>query len=210
VIEYEMAGMEKSAQAFEALDRKIKRKVTKKSVNAAVRPTVKELRKLTPKQTGLLRRSLTHKVKPYRQGAITVGVVGQRKTGSTRAFEKAATRARSDPKRGGLSAKGHAVPIHLIERPVKQHVIKARAKGHASKSLRALAAMTGIGRGTLVFHRFGRLIRVKRVNHPGNSGLGFMKKAAAATKTQSLRAFESKWTTEVSASVTGPNLPGGK
>ena len=126
MIKYELQGMAEANKAFDKLDKKIKRKVTRKAVNAAVRPTIKAARKLAPKQTGLLRRSLTHKIKNYRKGAIFVAIAGQRVDGATKAFERAAIKAQSDKRRGGLSAKGKAVPIHLVESRVRPHTIKAR------------------------------------------------------------------------------------
>ena len=220
MIKYDMEGIAEANKAFEKLDKKIKRKVTRKAINASVRPAIKAARKLAPKQTGLLRRSLTHKIKNYRKGAIFVAIAGQRVDGATKAFERAAIKAQSDKRRGGLSAKGKAVPIHLVESRVRPHTIKARplenvmvpAKKGGMKiaSDRFMRLLTGVKRGTLVFRRFGRIVRTKQVKHPGNSGDGFMRRAADATRGDSLREFEKKWKTEISALPSGPTLPGGK
>jgi len=188
MITTELEGVKESAQKFQQLDKKIRRKVTRKAVNASIRPAVKAMRATAPKQTGLFRRSLTHKVKAYKKGGVMVAIAGQRKAGSTKAFDRAALKARSDPRRGGLSGQGKVVPIWLVENRIKPHPIKARAADD----------MRG---GILVFKRYGRLIRTKQVNHPGRAGLRFMSRAAIATRSQSLRDFAKKFSTEIDASI---------
>ena len=219
-IEFALDGIKEMHRFWERFDDKIKRKILRKSVNASCRPVVKKVRALAPKQTGLLRRSLTHKIKNYRKGAIFVAIAGQRVDGATKAFERAAIKAQSDKRRGGLSAKGKAVPIHLVESRVRPHTLKARPlenvmvpakkRGMKIASDRFMRLLTGVKRGTLVFRRFGRIVRTKQVKHPGNSGDGFMRRAADATRGDSLREFEKKWKTEISALPSGPTLPGGK
>ncbi len=192
-VTFRLDGVEQSRKAFLGLDNKIKRTVTRKAVNASVRPIVKMVRKLTPRNTGLLRRSITHKVKPYRKGGIIVGMVGQRTKGATKAFEKAAEKAKTAAGRGGLSGKGVAPPLHLVDQPTGEHKIK-----HSQKEL---SAFTGNDLGSLTFKRYGRLIYAQEVEHPGTKGKRFMIAASVLTRNVALNEFAKKFRTEVTAAV---------
>ena len=192
-ITFRLEGVKESQRAFLALDDKLKRSVTRKAVNASVRPAVKMVRKLTPRNTGLLRRSITHRVKSYRKGGILVGVVGQRTGGSTKAFQKAAEKAKGAAGRGGLSGRGVAPPLHLVDQPVKAHKIK-----HSEAEL---SAFTGKEQGSLVWKQSGRVNYAQEVDHPGTSGKRFMIKAAILTRNQCLLEFKKKFKAEVTAAV---------
>ena len=192
-ITFRLDGVKESQRAFLALDDKLKRSVTRKAVNASVRPAVKMVRKLVPRNTGLLRRSITHRVKSYRKGGILVGVVGQREGDMTKAFEKAAEKAKGAAGRGGLSGRGVAPPLHLVDQPVKAHKIK--------HSQAELSAFTGKDQGSLVWKQSGRVHYKKDVEHPGTKGKGFMLKAAILTRNQCLLEFKKKFNAEVTAAV---------
>ena len=201
-VRYKLDGVKKSQQAFERLDHKVRKGITRKSINASIRPTVKAMRKMAPRQTGLFRRSLTHRVKGYRQGAIFVAVAGQRSSGTSKAFDKAADKARSNPNRGGLSGQGKVVPMHLVIGKIKPHEVAHRQ--------RELSTFTGRDLGSLVFKRYGRLNFLKAVNHPGHAGLQFMSRAARQTMAQNIAQFKKKFGDGVNAAVTTPASPGGK
>ena len=192
-VTFRLDGVEQSRKAFLGLDNKIKRTVTRKAVNASVRPIVKMVRKLTPRNTGLLRRSITHKVKPYRKGGIIVGMVGQRTSGATKAFQKAAAKAQQAAGRAGLSGKGVAPPLHLVDQPTKAHTIKPEEA--------ELSAFLGKDIDKLTFKKYGRLIYAEKVKHPGSDGAGFMLAASVLTRVVSLNEFAKKFRTEVTAAV---------
>ena len=182
-VEFAIDGIEQLQSFWDKFDDKIRRKVLRKSVNAACRPVVKKVRALAPKQTGLFRRSITHMVRSYRRGGSLAGVSGQRgqRSKSTKALDKAASAAKSHKNRGGLSGKGKVVPIHLVNNPVKPHTIKANLlKGER-----------------LVFRRYGRINWERDVDHKGHGGRGFMEDAFSQTRRLALKAFETKFKNEV-------------
>ncbi len=188
-IDYNVLGVEESDRLFRQLNSKLQRKVTRKAINAAARPMVKRVRQLVPKKTGLLKRSITHRVKAYRRGGIQVAVIGQRGAGSksTKALAAAQGRAlMSRGNRGGISGKGKIVPIHLVDQPTKAHRIRPKVA----------SAMAG---DVLVFRRYGKINWESVVNHGGTRGYKFLARAFSGTSRQSLRAFETKFLNEVYA-----------
>lgn len=184
-----VAGNDEMEKFFNRFEEKLRRKVTRKAVNAAARPVAKRVRSLVPKRTGLLRRSITHVVRSYRRGGIIVAAIGQRggRSGSTKALAAAQGRARMSRSRtGGISGQGKIVPLHLVDQPVKSHVI------------RATVGRTMAG-GVLVFRRYNRLNWERKVEHPGHGGARFMERSFDGSRMLALRAFELKFQNEIIA-----------
>ena len=183
-LSFDLDGTGEMQRFWKRFDQKIRRRVTRKAVNAACRPIVKKVRSLAPKKTGLLRRSITHVVRNYRRGGSYAGVIGQRgqRSGATKALAKAQGRvAMGATRHGGISGAGKIVPIHLVNSRVKPHKITA----NLLKDER------------LVFKRYGRINWEKRVDHRGHPGDRFMNRAWSQTHKLALVAFEVKFHNEI-------------
>jgi HK97 gp10 family phage protein len=63
---------------LKGLDRKVRTKIVRKAISEATKPVYKSMRARCPKGQGHLRKSIARKVKVYRSGKNTVGLVGPR------------------------------------------------------------------------------------------------------------------------------------
>ena len=181
-VEFRVVGIDRAVKQLKELDYKTRKKVMRKAVRAGIAPIVKAAKRNAPQTTGLLKRSITTKVKTYAVSGTVVGVVGQRKVkredgrytaaaaGGTKKLKKG---------RGGISGRGDVVPIHLVENAVSPHSITA---------IRAQALAIGARMGyAYVYH----------VNHPGHRGRHFMDAAVRQSEGQSMRAFRDKLEFEI-------------
>ncbi len=85
------------------LSKKIKNDALRKGMRAAGAVFSKELKKAAPRDTGLLKRGMTHKVKTYRKAIVAIS----------------GARRRKDPKTGRNAANY----LHLVEDGTKPHTI---------------------------------------------------------------------------------------
>ena len=119
-----LKGAERTTKAFDALDAKTRRNILKKSTTAASGEIRKEVKRQTPRKTGLLRRSIGSKVQKYQKGNLYLGVIGQAKgLSGQKGFSAAALKATTHKKRGGLSGEGVVLPLWLVISPVQAHAM---------------------------------------------------------------------------------------
>jgi HK97 gp10 family phage protein len=78
----QLLGHRETLAALQAVDKKVRRKLLRKWVNAGTSKVLKAAKKLAPVGTGplagLYRKSLGRKVRTYQSGAVQVGLVGAR------------------------------------------------------------------------------------------------------------------------------------
>lgn len=161
-------GIELASARLSALLPKTQRKILPKVVRAASRPFLLAARAEAPARNKFLRRSLIVLIRRYLTSVWAI--IGQEKGKAFRKTKRLRT--------GGISGRGDAVPIHLVEEPTRPHVIR-------KKSGRPIAFDSG-----------GRRIR-RSVRHPGTRGKHFVRSAAASAEKPSLAAFEAKLTEEL-------------
>lgn len=102
-VEAEMRGLSECIAKLGHIDKRIQRSVTRKAVNAGGRELVKTTKANAPRDTGLLRRKITQRIKTYRRKVLAV--IGARK------FKDAKT---------GRNAANYA---HLVEDGARPHRI---------------------------------------------------------------------------------------
>lgn len=71
-------GTQELADALDTLGDKVRKKGTKKAVNAGTKIVLKKAKSLVREKTGLLRKSLGRKTKVYRNSGVAIGIVGPR------------------------------------------------------------------------------------------------------------------------------------
>ena len=181
-----LKGAERTTKAFDALDAKTRRNILKKSTTAASGEIRKEVKRQTPRKTGLLRRSIGSKVQKYQKGNLYLGVIGQAKgLSGQKGFSAAALKATTHKKRGGLSGEGVVLPLWLVNSPVQAHAMPGskRKKRDPSKPY--------------VFFAWGGKQYRKRIpNHPGHDGARFIEKGARASERAAATAFRRKFKAE--------------
>lgn len=195
-----LEGVEKALKAFEDLDRRIKRKVTNKAVRAGAKPYLDAVRRKAPTRNRYLRRSMSSVIRTYPNGTV-LAVIGQEKAKQFKTTKRT--------KRGGLSGQGLAVPLHLVEESTRPHTVfgtrasikvdTTDARGRKRKKtvkigavLKPLAWRVGKGRG-------GQMRFATSVKHPGTQGSHFVRDAAKEAESESVQAFERKFSAEVEA-----------
>jgi hypothetical protein len=199
-------GMPATVRALEELPRNIQKLAIGKALRAGTAPTIKAARRLAPRATGLLKRSIVAKFKSYRGGAVQIEIIGQGSEVKNRKKLKAG--------RGGISGRGDIVPVHLVEEDTKPHGIPKtvrlkqiktskewrdaqRAQGLAPRKyaqIRRLYKPLAIQAGGGVIYRGS-------ARHPGTQGSHFLREASESTMGQTTQRFSEKLKTEVEAAV---------
>lgn len=169
-------GDEETIREIQKIERKIKVRALKKSMNAGANPYLKTARRRAPKQNRYLARSLAKKVKQYNTSEANVGamaVVGQTSGVKNKAAIVAKVSGRKNHQRrgGGISGRGLLVPVHLVDQPVKPHRITPRQNRIV------------YGKRAALVWEYGKRRRSKRyargaVRHPGHPGKQFLEVAA--------------------------------
>lgn len=171
---------------------RIQKNVLRKAVRAGTAILTKEARRRVPRRNTLLKRSLATKIKTYPHGVV--GLVGQ---DPRRTIKNARDLART---KGGISGRGLAVPIHLVERPTESHTIRGRDPRESTElgavpKTKALAFSFG---GVKTF-RWG-------VYHTGTKGTFFLQESQRTREHEVERAVEDKLLREIE--VEAEKLPG--
>lgn len=97
-IKAELQGMAEILLKLEALKQGVRGRITRKAVSEAIKPILKDAKQRAAKSSGLLTRSISHKVKTYRSTGVTVGLIGPR-----RGLKKLRVVAKSRRKRADLT-----------------------------------------------------------------------------------------------------------
>lgn len=162
---------------FSHLKKRGARNAVVKGVRAGADPQVKEARRNAPRETGLLRRRTTKKIKRYGQGKRVLAVIG--------------AKSGKDPATG----RNPAWYAHLIEGGVQPHTIHPKK----AKRLRFAGHEGGVGRdrATGRYKKTQVTVYRRKVLHPGLRGTRFMERAYRAKKLESIARFRSKFTSEV-------------
>lgn len=79
MINVDIDNMLKVLKDIEGLKDAVKNRITRQAMSAAMKPIVKDAKRVLPKDTGALRLAITRKVKTYRTSGNTVGMVGAKK-----------------------------------------------------------------------------------------------------------------------------------
>lgn len=74
----QLLGLNETIKRLSLLDEKLRRKHLKKAVSAGATPTLNAMRAKVAVRTGLLRASLTKKIKSYKGGAVANATIGAR------------------------------------------------------------------------------------------------------------------------------------
>lgn len=182
-------GDEETAAKIVALDKKIRKKVVGKAVNAGATPYLKAARKKAPRVNRYLVKSLEKKVRRYNNGAsASVGQVRGRER-QDKVVSKLAARKSHKRRGGGISGRGMVVPIHLVDQPVKRHRITPKNNKVLYGNRAALA--------------WGDTFAA-RVNHSGHPGRAFMALAASASNAESTRITEQRLADEIAKEAPKP------
>lgn len=177
-------GLSWHFRAIEQLSTQAHRRMIPKAVRAGAKPGVKATRDMAPVVNRLLRRSIGLVIRRYR-GSV-YAVFGQERGKEFKPGKRKPNKA------GGISGRNMAAPIHLVDQPVAAHEI--RKKGPWLR-LR-------IG---------GQSIYRARMRHPGHRGRRFMAAAAASSRAESTKQFETKFMQELEAETAklAGSAPGG-
>ncbi len=164
---------------FRALQKRGARRAMNKAVRAGSAPQVKESKRTAPRESGLLKKRITQKVKSYRRGQMVLAVIGARSV--------------KDPATGRNPAKY----VHLVNEGHKARKIVPR---QGKKRMKFFGPGGGRKRNKTTgrYENTGLLVRAA-VNHPGFAGTQFMQKSYRAKKAESLSRFNSKFYVEVVA-----------
>lgn len=169
-------GLREAVEQLRGIPDKVRKRVLQKAIRAGGSVLVREAKKTVPTDAGNLKRSLDQKVKSYQSGKIAVSIIGQRKG------QRASAKVRHG--RGGLSRKGYAVPIHLVENPTKPHRIPKEGKGPLVMRLPS-----------------GRQVIVESIQHPGTAGHAFLRAAAERAQELTASTVAAKMQTEIDREV---------
>jgi len=168
-------GIEETAAAFDALDKKVRRRVLPKVARAGGALQLKEARRTVPRVNRHLASSLALVIRRYAGAAVAV--IGQ--------DTNKVPRGKKRKTAGGISGSGAAAPIHLVENPVRPHAIRPTSATQ------------------LRFTSHGQVIYARRVQHPGHRGTSSLARAAASTQGTAQAAAERKLAEEL-AKEAGP------
>lgn len=187
----ELRGSLSTSAKFDELELQTRRKLLRKAMVAASREIRKEVKRQTPRATGLLRRSIGSKVQKYQKGAYYLAIIGQAKgLEKQKGFSAAAAKATSHKKRGGLSGEGVVLPLWLVNNPVQAHAMPGsnRKKRNPKKPY--------------VFMGWGKKQFRKHIpNHPGHDGDGFIQRGARHSERAAAAAFQRRMREETDAEV---------
>lgn len=109
-----ITGGKQVVQAINQFEKRVRKRVMRKAVNAGANPLVKTSRQMAPVGNGTLKRSLTKVIRSYKSGATIMAIIGQDKR----------VQAKSIKHKGGISGSGKVVPLHLVENSTNPHMIK--------------------------------------------------------------------------------------
>lgn len=205
-----LQGEAQTVRVLESLPVKIQERCLGKAVNAGAGPYLRAARANAPRQSGLFVRTLALKVKSYARSGAVVALIGQEKT---RNFKGLAAKVRARIKAGsvragGISRRGDAVPIHLVESPTKPHRIplefrKVRLRITTPAGKRR-SVYAGVERSAPLRLRLpsGQTVYVDQVQHPGTRGSRFLGRAYEASTPEASARFESKLAEEVDREAT--------
>lgn len=166
-----LEGLERLVLNLGGLEKGVARRVLPKAARAGGAPALTATRRAAPKASRMLSRSLALVIR--RGDGRVVALVGQLIHRTQRENKRAG-------RSGGLSARGYAPPVHLVDQPVKAHAIAAPA-----------------GRWLRLRTPSGTVRYVKAVRHRGHRGARFLQRAADETRGEQQRAFEAKAITEI-------------
>lgn len=172
-----LIGLETTLAKLRTLPEKVTKRVLPKAIRAAGGPYTKAARALAPKTNRLLSRSMGLVIRRYKGGAV-VAIIGQERNKTIKVKKLKSS--------GGISGKGFAAPIHLVDAPVKPHRIAAT------------------GGGLLRFSQGGAILYRRVTNHPGHPGANILDRAARSSRPSSQRAFEQKAAVEIEKEAAKP------
>lgn len=172
----QLVGLKETKRTLDALGKKIRKKVLRKSIRAGGAVALKAEKRMVPKRNRGLQKSLIQKVKTYPNGNV-VAMAGQDVSKVTSGKNK-----RKRIISGGISGRGDIVPIHLVESPTAAHDI-------AGNPLVFMASGGMPGASAIAFSR--------RVRHPGTKGSRFVQRARQSSAAAVHRAVEKKMTEEI-------------
>lgn len=78
LVTVKMDGVKEFGERLDALEKKIRRKLTKKAVTAGTRVFMRAAKTKAPKRSGLLKKSVGSRVQVYRNSGVVVGIAGPR------------------------------------------------------------------------------------------------------------------------------------
>jgi hypothetical protein len=149
---------------LQELDRTVKVRTLKTATRSACKVILTTLRRTAPRGTGLLRRSMGMNVRV--RGAQVTARVGQKQD----------FRAKKGAKKGSnINRRGYAVPIHMVERGTKPHMIKPTAG-------KLLAWSKGKGRKA-------QTTFARSVQHPGLKPMAILDQARRASQRPAAEAW---------------------
>lgn len=160
----EIQGLAEVVATLKGLPAKLQRKIMRKALSKATKGTVAAARRLVPRETGLLKKSIGRKVVTYKESGVLVVVIGPRKG------------FRQDVTRRGRGKPSIADPVnyaHLVEFGTKPHSL---LKGASSRGRLKKATADLVARG------IGKI-------HPGAKARPFLRPAFDQTKGQILQIF---------------------
>jgi hypothetical protein len=210
-----IAGLQTCMARLKDLPEKVRKRILRKAIEAGGAPLVREARKLAPKDSGLLGKSMDKKTISYAGGKVVVSIIGQRKHYSVSSLRRRG--------RGGLSRQGVVVPIHLVSEPTRPHRIpktyrKVRVK--TTKEYRDAQRRLGLWKGgeyrleqnkpLVIRLPSGRQVIVEAINHPGTKGKGFLKAAYESQQSLIAERFAAKMAVELDKEILALQVLGWK
>jgi HK97 gp10 family phage protein len=126
VAEFRIDGVKELAAGLRSLPRQVQRSGLRKAVTPAATPIVKAAKSSAPKQTGLLKKSLTKKIQTYKRTDTVVAVIGARAD----AGGEYKGRRRVPAKYAHLVEQGHGGPHPASAKPFLKPAFEAN-KGNA-------------------------------------------------------------------------------
>jgi hypothetical protein len=199
-------GLQACMARLQELPEKVRKRILRKSIEAGGAPLVREARKLAPKDSGLLGKSLDKKTIVYAGGKVVVSIIGQRKR-----FSVSSLRRRG---RGGISRTGQVVPIHLVTEPTRPHRIPKLYRAvrvKTSKEYRDAQRRLGLRSGgqrrlekspPLVMRLpSGKQVIVESIDHPGTKGDNFLKAAYETHQSLIGERFAAKMSAELDKEI---------
>lgn len=193
-VEVELKGLAECLERLHSMPPKIQKVWMRKASRAGGTPFLKAVRRLAPRKNNHLKRTMAMLFRTY--SGTVVAVVGQQRKGKKFAAKKRKLKS------GGISARGEAVPLHLVESRVKPHKIRGWV-ATASTGKKRLYPLAIRGKRNRV--RF-----VQRVDHPGHPGRNFVRAAAEEAKSEAADAFEKRLAEEVLANADKPGTGSGE
>jgi len=180
--EFRVLNVESTISKMRLLNRRVRTRVLRKSIRAGGSVVLKAAKAKAPKVNRGLSKSLIQKVKTFRDGNV-ISIVGQDLSKVRRGGSNQKKRLRG----GGISGRGDTVPIHLVERPTRSHIVPRR-RGK-------VLAFEKAGKR----RRKGSLIFTMRIRHPGTTGKRFIERVQRETASSVRKAIARKAAAEIDA-----------